>query len=81
MPYQDSVTAVMLHFTVTNELDGSTYTEEVQRSSPLMDDETIVIFSDNSALEAAISEGAISLTVEEKDIQGKSGTASLVWLR
>ena len=80
-PYEDSVTSVMLHFTVTNELDGSTYTEEVQRSSPLMDDETIVIFSNNSALEAAVSEGAISLTVEEKDIQGKSGTASLVWLR
>lgn len=80
-PYEDSVTQVVLHFTVTNELDGSTYTEEVIRSSPLMDDETIVIFTNNTALEAAVSEGAISLSVEEVDIQGKSGTASTVWLR
>lgn len=70
-----------IHVTATNLLDGSTYTEEIQRNTPLYSEDSEFVFLDNHEIENAVSDGIIEIKVEEQDEDGKSGTASLVWLR
>ena len=70
-----------IHVTATNELDGTSYTESVVRSTPLYSDESIVVFQNNENVENAVNDGIVSISVAEKDSSGKSGTASLTWRR
>lgn len=77
-PYQN---VTKIHVTATNLLDGSTYTEEIQRDTPLYSEDSEFVFLDNHEIENAVSDGIIEIKVEEQDEDGKSGTASLVWLR